>query len=922
MSREFLDPSRKLVDAVVGWLCGTDRFPGRVREIDGARSLGHVMVIVPTAQSGRNLRLALAQEAARRGWGGVLPPKIAMANALLVPPDRRIATEAEELAVMASVLLSCEIGRYEALFPKPPAERTVDWALSMAEMMLDLQSVLGEKALLMSDVHPGIDAERWRDLAAIEDLFVERFRAHGVTPRAVARREAVRDGCREPSIMEIVLPAAVDVSGAFVDYLAHSSQKVSVLVHADQADQNRFDDWGRPIDIFAANLGPEAIETAPTAVREADEIAKIFRSVQKEEALPALVVCDEEMQPELEGAFQNHFRADELVLRNPSRERLANSALGRLLGGIVRLSLLGDYETFSTLSRTGDIARWAREALGVSAEDVARFVGALDAVQNAHLPQTLEETVAAARTESAAARREEDRLAAAGLVRLAEAVRAKIADPLAFLKEIFSARILDEGEPGDRELIAAARTVRDLQADCSSELIPQAFRRRLFAQLLKSAAYMLEPTAENVLVTTGWLEVAWSPEDELVLAGFNEGCVPANIVGHPFVPDALRAELGLSTNARREARDSFILSEAVACRAKGAVSVWLHQIASDRNVMKPSRILFNGISDADLPALALRLYAVTKGNAGAPPKALPDAWRLQLPIPPAGTVFRPKISPTALDRYLRCPFDFYLHEIFGEPSDDRNQELDARAFGSLCHAALEAFAKTGPCESTDSAEIATFLSDEVRRRLQAFGTPLPAVIELQGEAAIERLRAFAPLQAARRRAGWRIVCSEQALSCRIKGCPTVLSGTVDRIDQNERTGELAIIDYKTWNSARGADCESIQLPTYRAMVESSAQFDSEQAKAAKAFYCVLAERAEDVCFDEAHAFHAGLQSAAEDRIVGLLTNLAKGIFYPPQRGDGGWIWQRNYSSLIWESPEKGVDSAWLADQAARREERS
>ena len=913
---EFLDPRRKLVDEVVDWLCGSSVYAGCGEETpEGVRSLRHVMVVVPTAQSGRSLRLGLARAAARLGWGGVLPPKIVMPNALLQPMDVRVATEAEELATLASVLVESDLAAYPDLFPRPPAEKTSDWALAIARSLLDVSKVLGEGALLMRDVTCAEDAARWRDLGRLEAAFLERLSSKGAVARSLARQSAVRKGCHDPEIREIVLPAAVDLQQAFVEYLGHSDPDVTILLHADRGDAEKFDAWGRPVAFFAASIRPDRIRPAPTAVVEADEIARFFRTVGADEALPALAVCDAEMYPELEGAFQNHFSGDELTLRNPSQEELAKSALGRLLIAILELSRREDYETFSTFVRMGDVARWAAAELGETPARIAAFVGALDAVQNGHLPRTIEETVRAAEAESASAWRESDRAAAAGLVRLAEAVRQELADPFAFLGKIFASLTLDETNPSDRELIAAAEVVREVRADCASELVPERFRASLQLQLLKSATYMLEPTATNVLATTGWLEIPWCAEDELVIAGFNEGCVPENVVGHPFVPNRLRDELGLMTNDRRAMRDSFVFAEALACRTGDRVTVHLHQIAGDKNVMKPSRILFLGISDEDLPALALRLYAVTKGADGAPPKELPDAWRLKLPIPPQGLVWRDKISPTKLDQYLRCPFGFYLQETFGEHADDRNQELDALAFGNLCHAALEAFAKTGPKDSTDADEIAAYLADEVRRQLASFGERLPAIVELQGEAAIERLKNFAVHQAARRRAGWRIVASEQTLTCRIKGCPTVLSGKVDRIDEHEGTKELAIIDYKTWNRAEKDKYDSIQLPAYRAMVEASNLYDSAKAHAAKAFYCVLAERAEDVRFDEEHACHEGVQSEAEDRIVALLTSLAKGIFYPPSGTD----WMTNYGSLVWESLEKGLDPAWVADQQARKE---
>ena len=894
--REFLDPRRKLVDEVVRRLLPCVRI-----DPSGAKSLAHILVVVPTAQSARSLRLALAEAFAP---DGVLPPRTEMASRLLAGDSSAVATEAEELATLAQILSGCDLGEFKSLFPKAPNDRSGDWTLSMAETMLGLYSVLGERALLMRDVSPAEDSGRWADLARLEALFISSLESKGRVSRAVARRNAVSRGCTIDGIEEIVLPSAVDVSGALVEYLKNSGQRVTVLIHSDASESSMFDEWGRPAATFAAPISAADVNPAPTAVVEADEIARHFRAVAKSDALPALAVCDAEMYPELEGAFQNHFSGDELTLRNPSRESFARSALGRLLICMLELAEHGDYETFSTFVRTGDVARWAASALALTPAEVAKAVGSLDALQNSHLPRTMDDVLRHAEIESP------------NLARLIVEIKGALADPFAFLRRIFSTLVLDERESADRELIAAAKVARDLRSECESPLVPPWLRRRLYARLLKRAAYMLEPTAPHILATLGWLEIPWCPDDELVVAGFNEGCVPENVVGHPFLPDALRSRLGLSTNAARAMRDSFIFAEAVRCRARGAVRLSLHQIAGDKSVMKPSRILFEGIGDDELPSLAMRLYAVTKGGSGAPPKSLPDGWRLRLPVPPNGIAWRDRISATVLDRYLRCPFEFFLGETFGERSDDRAQELDAAAFGTICHEALEEFAKGPLRDSVDEREIGDFLERSVRRQLAVFGDTLPVVIELQCEAAVARLRAFAAIQSARRAAGWRIVASELSLHCRIRNCPTLITGKVDRIDENEATGELAIIDYKTWRRAEEYRYDSVQLPLYRAMVEASGRFAAERARSASALYCILAEHDEDTVFDEEHAYREGGQAEAEERIVELLTSLARGVFYPPSKNS---MWQRAYGGLIWESPEEGIDRAWLADQAARRE---
>lgn len=845
--------------------------------------------------------------------GGIIPPKISIASALIQGASASVVTEAEELAVLAETLLDSELAVYPALFPKPPDDQSVEWALATARSLLSVASILGERALLFAEVNAPEDSARWRDLAAIEKRFFAALESKGVMPRVLAKREAIAAGCAEEGIEEIVLPAAVDVTDAFIDYLKHSPQRVTILIHADENERDKFDEFGRPVASFAAPLSPAQIEALPTAVIEADHIADFFKSIPETDALPALAVCDAAMYPELEGAFQNHFSAEELVLRNPAVTPLVKSALGRLLISILDLERDYDCDTLSCFLRMGDVVRWAANRLGTDESEVLFYLGALDAVRSAYLPRTLEHMLASARAHSVRAFRETERAAAAGLVRYIEAVKAEAGDPIGFLKKIFSSLVLDERRAGDRELIAAAQAIRDVREQVSSERISPRIRGRLRLELIRSASYMLEPLSPNVLATLGWLELPWCGEEELVLAGFNEGCVPENVVGHPFVPDSLRSELKLLTNARREVRDSYILAEAIRARKSGAVRLTLHQIASDKNVMKPSRLIFPCISESDLPALAMRVYAVTKGADGAPAKELPEMWKLNLPIPPLEYSPRASISVTALEDYRTCPFGFYLKEVFGERTDDYVRELDDRAFGSLCHRALEYFATSPIKDSTDAKEIAAYLSDQVTRLLSDYGEPLPAILYLQGEALKSRLEDFAVHQAAHRAAGWRILRAEHGYGCTLRSTSTLIRGKIDRIDENELTGELLIIDYKTWNRPSDDHFKSIQLPIYRAMLEASGEFDADKARHSKAIYCVLAERAEDSGFLYDHPAHEGTQSEDESRVVELLNDLARGIFYPPKNK----YWKDDFERLIWESLDRGLSSRWLEDQLSR-----
>ena len=161
---------------------------------------------------------------------------------------------------------------------------------------------------------------------------------------------------------------------------------------------------------------------------------------------------------------------------------------------------------------------------------------------------------------------------------------------------------------------------------------------------------------------------------------------------------------------------------------------------------------------------------------------------------------------TAFRDYLACPFRFYLKRVVGmERLDDRKSELDALDFGTLCHAALERFAAEPRLrDSSDPRQIEAFLTDgAMAYARERFGTDLPAAVSVQLDAACQRLRAAARVQAEQRDLGWRIICGEYRLGDGrgVLFHGTAVRGTVDRIDRHDGTGRLRVLDYKTSEKA-------------------------------------------------------------------------------------------------------------------------
>lgn len=180
--------------------------------------------------------------------------------------------------------------------------------------------------------------------------------------------------------------------------------------------------------------------------------------------------------------------------------------------------------------------------------------------------------------------------------------------------------------------------------------------------------------------------------------------------------------------------------------------------------------------------------------------------------------------------YLACPYRYYLrHRLKLAGLEDRAEELDGRAFGSLAHEVLGEFGRGPAANSTDAEETALALDAALARVLKkVYGSKPRSSIRIQAEQLRARLRRFAQWQAARAEQGWRIERVEQGppaeqATLDVDGRAIGLRGRIDRIDVNEVTGERIVLDYKTSDRVEPPERShrkksawvDLQLPLYR-----------------------------------------------------------------------------------------------------------
>jgi ATP-dependent helicase/nuclease subunit B len=560
------------------------------------------------------------------------------------------------------------------------------------------------------------------------------------------------------------------------------------LIPAPPELSGTFDAWGRPLVDEWRDRDPgwddfdARVHLCARAADVATTLSAILPTDRKPDpAFLEIGALDRGLLPSLRTSIE----AAGGSLHDPEGESLDRHWLGRLLKEWSGFLVDSSFATTCTLLRNGAIAAWLAQAL--RGFDLASALAESDKIRADFFPAT---------TESALARCEPGQSLSRAFdllqqLRKRMLGRVWIKSLRTFLAEIASS------EPDALEFVLAALDEIEPLVPRHPKIQPSEWLRLAGVLLATHRSYAdAEPGA---IEASGWLELPWSDAPHLVLAGFNQGIVPARFAQDPFLSPAVRQHLGLPTEEERSARDAYFLALLLAMRREsGRVDVLVCQIDLEGTPGQPSHLLFAGCGDA-LPSRVQRLFAEPRPAEADPP------WEPVWLLDPPRVELKKRLRVTGFREYLACPFEFYLR--FGlemDAFDPEPTEMDARVFGTLVHDTIEAFSKNEATRDLSDAEkirteISALLDDFVDAR---FETPLSLPLLVQVESARQRLLAFADAQAAQRRDGWRIAHAEITFSDYLGGRSWLLDGweirgKIDRIDHHEATGRWRVLDYKT-----------------------------------------------------------------------------------------------------------------------------
>jgi len=878
VARRFLEWSAPALPRAAAWLLQRARDEADAGAGDDEADLSGWIVVLPGARAGRVLTGLLVDQAEERGWALTPPLTITpgeLPAALLGPPGSPAPALTKRLAWIEA-LRSLEDEALAALLPRRPAPDDLPAWSRIAQTLERASDDLAGALLRFEDVQrragetlPPEEAPRWRALAAAQEAMEGLLRARGVVDEALAMRRVI-GGLRPPSatgaahahdagFRRLALVGVPELRPVEREAIALSDLPTDALVFAPASMAAHFDELGC-VDAEAWSAAP--VELNEDRVRFADDPRD-----QAERALTTLAswgdpldvgrvvvgVADPDALPRLRRRAET---ASGVRLRSATGDPASRTLPGRLLALLGEHLREGSVETLAALSRHPDVEA---ALLPRSADDEhgAWWLPLLDEIRREHALLDAASPPRGMRPKRLRALRfveESLRELLGELVESPDALRSPGAWAGAIeqaLRAIYAGRALRPDREEDRRLLAGLRAVRRgldefVEADrLTQDAQPGASEHASATGAAQAIALLLErlaqesipePPRREAIEAIGWLDVAMDPSPRCVVVGMSDARVPGSVTHDALLPGSLRKRLGLATNEARLARDAYLLRMIDASREAVYIAT---RRGEEGDPQTPSRLLFRAKGET----LARRMRRFTQPKHDAPAHARlvsrlrpGDADRFT-PAQVVGPGYAPPESMRVTDfgAWMRSPVGWYLERYLGLVDEEAPaRDLSPMLFGTLAHAALEAFGRDESArDETDAGVVAAALEgrlDDAAQRL--FGANPPMGVRLQCELLRLRLGFFARQQAQRRAEGWRIKFVEwsprEGASIEVDGVAMSLRGKIDRIDIHE-DGRWAIIDYKTGSTkvdaahrkGRGERKEwiNLQLPLYRHLVD-------------------------------------------------------------------------------------------------------
>ena len=204
---------------------------------------------------------------------------------------------------------------------------------------------------------------------------------------------------------------------------------------------------------------------------------------------------------------------------------------------------------------------------------------------------------------------------------------------------------------------------------------------KLIIQLISSNSIPFHGEPAEGIQIMGILETRNLDFDHILILSCNEGNMPKGITDSSFIPYSIRKAYDLTTVDNKVAIYAYYFYNLI--QRTSDVTIVYNNSTEDGHTGEMSRFMLQLMTDSNFNIKRLFLKTnqqliYSKPNIIAKNEAimnLMDAMKF--------------ISPTSINRYMRCPLQFYYYNIAQIKEFDKDDEMDNRMFGNIFHGAAE-----------------------------------------------------------------------------------------------------------------------------------------------------------------------------------------------------------------------------------------
>ena len=953
IKKEFLGWNKPFISLLVDWLWDYKQEQGELTDL---------LIVVPTDASAVRLRMALAQR------GGCLSPRIETPDTWqkeLQKLDEQIDGLSGAVAPLelehqlwldllnqpyeqmrwksysteAFNLTSTEANLSKSTDTYSNAVLSKNQVRHLAQSIADLRRYLAKSALNLAQgsasLEGSFEQRKWKLLADWEQTITAQLAQVGLLGLAEAKQEYLRNKSFIAKLPEqVVLAGVSQLEGsqkAYYQVYLDAGCKVTHLIAAPQSLEFKFNEWGLPLTQawLEHKFNMLDVVIAQTAYEQADAVVSILNNWQAKAKISNADVSLIVIKPQHAHLIENTVTQAGWNTKSLAPKSLDTHIWTNCLKAWIAWLEQPTWDRFRALIDYPMVASY----LGMSVYELVAIYDNL--MQSLLLPEHKSITAINDWQLYGASQEHQDVLAPLVNQLMLERRRCLSLNQTAALVEWLEQGFLSltqlqniQGSTSvdEQEIKTLLKCWFDYISNVEKWQANFEFKVLDILNMLASkTAKQVQPSYDTQveLLVRGWAEMMYESAPWLILTDLNEGSLPENIGGEPWLYPEIKQALSLAGDDKREARDAYLLAYAMASRSalasknQGGIKGLLIKKDKAGNLYEPCRFLMR----VQLEFLAKRVLQLQVEEPEVKKKmaSFTQDWQLDLNVLGEPASFK-RMSASKLQDYMACPRRFLLKHGYGmEPVHEQNHELQAQDLGNIAHHLLDDFASD---EELKNSTEAVLIRKWIKKRLDQifyahFGDSLPLNLLLQKQSLFNRLNRWAESQAEHRKQGWQIKYTEYKMEVNHESFTLV--GKIDRIDYHPDKGWL-LIDYKVQNKVRAKDnlkCkylqkitantqnpqhlqsltslqveeldkkgeaitmqwQQLQLPLYAYLWEQSHEYYSCREPIALAYGCLPPEL-DDVGYSFWQNYDANLSESAWRLSCELMNQIEQGVFEP------------------------------------------